>query len=1002
MTGDSRDPDFDAAQGQRRYLTLLFSDLSGATSLGEQMEAEDYAGMLANLRALCRETIPRHGGHIARMQGDGVLALFGYPEPREDDGRRATDAALELHAAVSALATRGPDGSPLTLHSGIHSGLVLISSGDVERGRFELLGNAPNVAARLSAMAEAGELLVSEETLGPQARFFVTSEIKNLDVKGRSAALPVLRVLGPAAADDGSQSQSGPDRGPFVGRHGPLQLLTAPLTKALLGMPQCVAVYGGPGMGKTRLIDELMRQPLVRGFMVVRGYCESYLSAEPLQPFAQIMRSLVAGADAGLTEACQRVLREGSGAMAGVFAQLAARQPLMLVIDDWQWADQASQLVLDAVMRLPGPICILLGSRIAPEGLAQIPVLIELQPFGEEETAAAVKHLLPGADPFMIAEIHRYAGGIPLFIDELCHSAAAQGVPGLTNLRGSGRAWLNILIQSRVNRLSPAEASLVRVASIIGNVFPVWLLERLTGHSAASPATLALAAKDFVFAGEQPGTLRFKHGITRDAIYETVGLRERKEMHRRIALTLLERIETGDPDELLEALAYHCDLGEMPQEAARQAERAGDKAMAASALDRARVQYATALRALDRTAPLDREKQLLWCAVAEKLGLACVFDPLALADGLATFERSVALARASGDLLVLARAQYWLGYLCYAKGLARPAIAHCEAALKLAVQMDDSRLESRVRATLGQAMLSACQYDQALVLLDAALESRRRPAGGRDRIGIGAAYSLACKGYLLGDRGHFAGADECFAEALYLLGDGRHQVAASVRHWLSVVRQWQGRWQESLQAAEEAAAIALHVRSRQQLAMGRALAGHARWMMGHGSQALQAIRDATAWIEAQRGGLATSLNHGWMVQAGLAEDRPGEVRRHAALLLRRARQEDRIGEALGCRALAEAASASGDFRRAKQWLQRAQRSAEIRGSAHERAVNALCEAALQRDRGHIRQARQLLDEACAAFEPMRMRWHLEQAQRMLAAMHGAAPAAPARSCPPPT
>lgn len=1002
MTGDFTDPMLVTAQGQRRYLTLLFADLSGSTSLGEQMEAEDYAAMLENLRALCRETIPRHGGHIARMQGDGVLALFGYPEPREDDGRRATEAALELHAAVSALPTRGPDGSPLTLHSGIHSGLVLISSGDVERGRFELLGNAPNVAARLCAMARAGELLVSEETLGPQARFFVTSEIRNVEVKGRSAALPILRVLAPAGAADGSPATSRPDRGPFVGRRGPLHLLIAPLNNALLGSPQSVAVCGGPGMGKTRLIEELMRQPLVRGFMVVRGYCESYLSAEPLQPFAQIMRSLLAGADADLIEACQRVSREGSTAIAGLFALLAARRPLMLVIDDWQWADEASQLALDSVMNLPGPICILLASRVAPEGLASAPTLIELQPFGDEEAAEAVKHLLPSADPFMIGEIHRYAGGIPLFIDELCHSAAAQGAPGLTNLRGSGRAWLNILIQSRVDRLSPVEAGLVRAASIIGNIFPVWLLERITGHSAGSPATQALAAKDFVFAGEQPGTLRFKHGITRDAIYETVGLRERKEMHRRIALTLLERIETGDPEELLEALAYHCDLGDMPQEAAHQAERAGDKAMAASALDRARVQYAAALRALDQTAPMDRDRQLRWCAVAQKLGLACVFDPLALADGLATFERSVALARASGDQLVLARAQYWLGYLCYAKGLARPAIAHCEAALQLALQLDDARLVSQVRATLGQAMLSACQYDQSLILLDAALESRRPPARGGDRVGIGAAYSLACKGYLLGDRGHFAGADECFGEALHLLGDVHHQVAASVRHWLSVVRQWQGRWQEGLQAAEEAAAIALHVKSRQQLAMGRALAGHARWMMGHEAQALQAIRDATAWIEAQKGGLATSLNHGWMVQGALAQGRHAEVRRHAALLLRRARQEDRIGEALGCRALAEAASAAGDFSRADQWLQRAQRSAEVRGSAHERAVNTLCQAGLERDRGRIRQAGQLLDEACAAFEPMRMRWHLEQAQRMAAAMPGAAPAAPARSCPPPT
>lgn len=987
MTAKSEDFAFVPADGQRRYLTLLFADLTGSVSLSEQLEAEDYAEMLGQLRSLCRDIIPRFGGLVVRLQGDGLLAMFGHPEPREDDGRRATQAAIELHAAVRALPRRGPLGGPLSLHSGIHAGLVLLAPGDLELGRFELMGPTPNIAARLCSCAGPDELVVSEESLGPHAQFFVSTDPEHVLVKGREEPLWIRRVLRVASPKD-RIAAGRRDLGPLVGRADALGLLYAHAAALPAApVPRCVALCGGAGLGKTRLVDEFLRDPSLAAFAVLRAHCESVLTAEPLQPFTQVVRSIAAQAedDDALGSACLRVLRGESGAVPEVFDRLAARQPLLLVIDDWHWADEVSQRALDAVLRLPRPIRIVLTTRTPAEGLPAATPLIHLLPFDDQEATAAIQRLLPSADPFMVAEINRYAGGIPLFIEELCHSAATHGAPALSNLRGSGRAWLNVLIESRVERLPPAQARLVRAASVLGSVFPAWLLERLTGHAADSADLQDLATKDFIYAGDQPGSLRFKHGITRDAIYETVGLRERKEMHRQIALTLQAVAAQASSDDLLEALAYHCALGGMPHDAALYAERAGDKANAASALDRARAQYAAALRALDMTAPLPREAQLRWCAIAEKLGWASVFDPLALGDGLATFERSVALARACDDARALARAQYWLGYVCYARGLARSAITHCDTALELALGIGDTRLVSQVRGTLGQALLSACEYDRARGLLDAALESRPQPAQARGKVAVGPAYSLACKGYLLGDRGDFDGADECFDEALQLLGGVQHQVAASVRHWMSVVWLWQGRWQDALEAADEAARIATHVKSRQQLAMGRALAGHARWMLAGDPQALQAVREATAWIEARSGKLATSLNHGWIVVGALAERRTAEARRHAALLLLRARAEDRIGEALGCRALARAASAAGNAGEATRWLRRAQQSAQIRGSAHEHASNLLCEAHLENDRGRRDAARGHLDRACTAFESLRMQWHLRQAQAGLAA-----------------
>lgn len=968
------------ATGGRRYLTVLFADLCESTRLGDLLEAEHYAEMLGAMRALCREIVPRHGGRIARLQGDGMLAIFGYPEAREDDGRRATEAALELHAAVSRIEVDGSvvRAGSLGLHSGIHAGLVFVSDGDVERGRFELLGSVPNTAARLSDRAERGEIVVSEETLGPEAHFFTTGPRQLLSLKGRPAPVAAFRVLGRAPVQRRYEARTLRGLAPFVGRDTVLATLGSQMQATLQGRPQCAAVAGGPGVGKTRLIEELLRRTPVAGFRVLRGYCESYLSAEPLQPFMQMLRSLPEA------EAAQGDPGRRGAALLAWLERLAVERPLVLVIDDWQWADDASQQLLDAILALPRPIFVLAALRTGGgDSLASAPVPpIELAPLSLAEAQQAMSHLLPGADPFVVAEIHRHAGGNPLFIEELCHSASAAGAEHPPESLHGSAAWLSALIESRVGRLALAQADIVRAAAVIGNVVPAWLLERLTGYGEHDPLVQSLAAQDLLFPAEQAGTLRFKHGITRDVVYEAVGLHARRAMHRRIVGALTGHAGQVVPEDSYEALAYHAAAGGLHAEAARYAELAGDKAAAARALDRARHQYTAALAALDALRPNTPEAQRHWCAVAGRLGMACVFDHLGLADGVGTFERGLALARRSGDVETIARAEYWLGYLLYAKGRALPARGHCEAALALALQLGDERLAAQVRATLGQVLATACDYAGALPLFEAAIDTKRKQRKPGSSIAVGSAYTLACQGGALGDQGRFDLADECFAEAMHLLGDTVHEVASSVRNWISAVWQWQGRWQEAADIADGSVRIAEQVKSRQLLAMSRVLRGHALWVLHHRAEDLQAIRDGTSWIEARGGGLVTSLNYGFLVDANLALGREAEARRHAARLFLRARQRDRLGEAFGCRALARASAAAGQTDRAAHYLARADTAAAARSSPHEQAGNELCRGELAWRAGRHHEARTRLDHAAEAFESLTMRWHVAQVQEL--------------------
>jgi class 3 adenylate cyclase/tetratricopeptide (TPR) repeat protein len=1017
---DAASEESDGVDPGRRYLTLLFADLSGSTAMAAAVEAEHYAALLAKLRRAYQDTIRKHGGMVVRMQGDGVLAMFGYPKTREDDGRRAVEAALDLHQVVRALPPPVPAAatSGLALHTGIHSGLVLVAAGDIERGRFELLGSAPNIAARLSDAAQPHEILVSEETLGPAVHFFAAQASRQLLLKGRPEPLTVVCIQ--ARAEVATRFEARARRGfaPFVGRRAELEALDSALQDAMTGGARFVAILAAAGMGKTRLTEEFARRAAQRDCRIHRGYCESYLSAEPLQPFLQMLRALfrlphrvsavdaaqsvdaiLATIDPALASHRGEYLRAlsldaGDGpattrstpqatiaALRDLFASLASRQPLVIFIDDWQWADDASNQVLTALRGLGRcPMLVLLATRgFGRRGAsALVEQTIELAPLTEGEAAQTIGQMLPQADPFVAAEISKYSGGNPLFIEELCHSAAHDDSPRrLGHVHGSA-AWLNHLVESRVERLPAPQAEIVRAAAVIGNVIPSWLLERITGCSENDPVLHALAERDFLFPGEQPGTLRFKHGITRDVIFDSVGLHARTAMHLRIADALVQEHDTGVREESYEALAYHYAGGGNTPQAAHYAELAGNKALAASALDRAKQQYRAALAALDQLAP-SAERSQRWVAIALRLALACVFD--ASRGDLAIFERAVVLATETGDAAAIARARYWLGFISYSLGEAQAAIAHCEVALAAAQRGNDGPLAVQIGATLGQAYTAACHYDRALELLDDAIAVKRRHRSGKHTT-VGLAFSLVCRAYVLGDRGLFAQAHECFDEALSCVVGVTHEIVTSIHGWRSAVLLWQGQWGQARSAADESARIAELTGSLFQLSMARAMGGYAAWMLDRDPASLAEIAEATTWLGPRRTGLYRSLNHGWLAEGHASLGQRAEARHHAALALLRARKRDLIGVAMTYRALARLSSDAGDDKAADRCIALALRTARMRESAHELAVTRWCEAAIAQSRGQWSRSAALLDQAMPAFESMGMVWHFSAATQL--------------------
>jgi len=1003
--------------GQRRHVTLLFSDLCDYTRLNELIDPEYIDQLRRLIDAQASSVIARHGGAITQYYGDGILAVFGLPIASEQDARGAVNAALELRALAKSWASAVPlpKDFELGMHFGVHCGLVFARRGDVLHGRYQLTGDAVNTAARLCAAAERDQILVSETALRGIEPFYQTDSVRELTLKGKRLSVPAYHIHSQTGIRTRFEASTYRGLTTLVGRERELsQLQGAIAAVADGGMGRVLALTGSAGMGKTRVLEELARR-VPSDVHIYRGTCDSYGSVVPLQPMLGILREMLnlgevsgerahdlvqrrclelgsklsehaeliagvldleSGSDRAVQPALERRLIE---ALRALVPALRARL-VVLAIDDFQWVDDLTRRVLSGLLREHscGLMAILAKRELGiDDGVLSAAQHIELTPLSLDDCARVIRSLAPGAlDIGLAASMCQRTGGNPLFLEELCRSLpASRASEAYAGEERSVPTTVHGVIQARLSRLPAREQSCLRVAAVIGNEFSKDLLVEVAAAGDIDQVLQRLCAANIVRQVDGEASYRFNHGITREVVYESVRLQERRALHRAVAEKLQQRAADGGVQAQNEALAHHFVGSGDHARAAHHAELAGDRAAAASALDRARAQYGTALAELDlleQTPELSRR----WLAVSLKWARASVYCQAP--DQLKVLERAARLAEELYDLNERADVAQMSAWICYALGEQQAAIDHCQRGLALAEQIGNHKQVGQLTSNLGQSYAAAGQYALALPLLERAVELKRSGARQGERsVPVGFAYALSVSAAIYADQGDFARADQIKERALAAVSGRGHPIEASMLGVCAMGELWQGDLEACIATCQRAIEAAERVWGPYVFCICEAMSAYSKFMLTRDLQQYERLCRAVDWLETRSMGLYLSMAYGCAAEASLLAAQPERARVAAERALGRAAHSDPFGEAVAYRVFAELEAAErGTYdEQVSTWLKWADNAARTRGTEREHLLNKLCHARILQSTGNASEAEAVFAETHHALDLMGMKLH---------------------------
>ena len=682
-------------RAERRQVTVMFSDLVGSTALSTRMDPEDLREIISAYQKAVAETVQRFGGFVAKYMGDGVLVYFGYPQAHEDDAERAVRAGLELVAAVGALKTH----APLQTRIGIATGLVVVGDliGSGASQEQAIVGETPNLAARLQGIAEPNSVVIAGGTRKLLGNLFELEDLGAQDLKGISGPVPAWGALRPASVESRFDALHATELTELVGREEELDLLLRRWSKAKTGEGQVVLLSGEPGIGKSRLTAALMEHladaphtrlryfcspqhidstlfPIISQMERAAGFAHDDMAPAKLDKLdALLAQSFTSRGDAALIAELLSLPNDGRyptlelspqqrrqktlEALAAQLEALSQPKPVLMIFEDVHWVDPTSLELLGRTVDQLKTLGVLLIIAYRPEfeppwiGRPHVTAL-SLGRLGDRETAAIIDGLtgnMPLPDSIR-QDIAERTDGIPLFIEEMTRAVleaesereARKTTSAVPASRFAVPASLHASLMARLDRLGPAK-EVAQIGAAIGREFSYPLLVAVVGkpESEVDSALDRLITAGLLFRQGVPpeASYLFKHALVQDAAYGTLLRAPRRALHARITETL--ESEFADIAETQpELLARHCTEAGLIEKAAGLWGKAGQRSLARSAFVEAAAQLTRALAqlaGLPATPALRREQITLQVAL---------ITPLCHVKGYASPESKAAVERA--------------------------------------------------------------------------------------------------------------------------------------------------------------------------------------------------------------------------------------------------------------------------------------------------------------------------------------------------------------------
>ena len=783
-----------AQQPERRHLTVMFIDLVGSTEMAGRMDAEDMREVFTRYQDCITTVVTEHNGFVATFMGDGVLCYFGWPVANEDDTERAVRAGLAIIDEVGRIAT--PDGAALAVRVGVATGIVVVGDlvGDGARQQTSVVGETPNLAARLQSIAEPNQLIVPDDALPLLGSVFELMPLGSKTFKGVTRQIKSFVVRGEAVSDSRFAARRAGTLTPIVGRDAELSSIMACWEEARSGSGRLVVVSGEAGIGKSRLTQAVIDKVKAGGDRYTIYQCSPNHTESAFYP---IIRPIIrwARVETGHTSDKKldkiEALVEGNKQSAALLAQLlsidcsdryapsdatptqqrsqlirllvtfmceqARETPMLIVFEDLHWIDPTSlELLQAAFAEIPEQKILLLATTRGAVELDFPDVTkvtrLTLERLDTRMVGEFVFNLTEGKKlpPEILQVITDRTDGVPLFIEELTKSILESGAlkeSGDTYLVDTAfqnsaiPATLHDSLLARLDRLNETK-EIAQIAACIGRDFSHHLMARVCdiSYDALEDALTQLVASELIHRIADPPRTRyqFKHALVRDAAYESLLKSRRRDIHKRI-LTALD----SNTDVAPELLATHAEAAGLTAQAIVLWETAAKAAIARPAYQEceAHLKRAIGLNAAQASAG---DREALEKAISLHVQLFVAQSPgtgFWADETIATLEEALSLADKLGETPLRGDIVYGLVLSTYFRGSLERSIASADELNLLAQASGDDaqllvakRLAGVGRLMGGQLLHAAPYLDQAEDLCDRVADQNLAARFGHDPI----------------------------------------------------------------------------------------------------------------------------------------------------------------------------------------------------------------------------------------------------------------------------